>query len=601
MKLFQKIDTYLLEKLPLLWHNKVLYTLVYSTLLSILYFAWGYFYTSPLNIKHLSITDFLYRSDAFLCLIILNACFLILWSLSFFRKNAVKNFYPLQRFYFTRLFCSFVLIFWSITWPVNTFNWGVNNKVREIAPVITLEKHLETINFANAFLFENDYSFENYIHTHYPDIRILAFDNNTQKWEEGNYELDTETQKEWKTTSLNYIPAQHPENNDTIGNRLLQFIEVKDVSNNNKCNPTNRTLFVKAHALKDICPNELFDLRNYSNIEIDSNYFDYPEYSSIFQQYADKNRYRYKYYYADPSTDKNLPTYRIFNKKIASFIESANVSDVMKLLNTYQKLLIQLRINHSLNTEEIANYVMKRTQEMTFKPIVASSFNDENLALSDIKHYKTLEAYQEMRSQKTTYTQPLYFVEKSQLREVYSNSQKAHDPLWNWDYLIVSSYFALSLAFIVFLFAINQALNVVIAAAISGVLAILNTLFFVVFLQSYKYYESIDFRLFSQLLIFSAILFSLLYFFYKSKKINKRIILILFNLCFGLICFIPLFLMQFLESILKYKVEDECLNSHTVHSVFYYWSSDPILNLVFVFGSIIAFTICIKPILSKPE
>ncbi len=626
MNFLKKLDIFLLEKFPLLWHTKLLYAIFFSVVLSGLFYLWGFTFTNEYYVNRFPESRYFEKSNAMLCLFIINAIFIIIWALTFYRKSAVKNLYPLQRFYFTRLLCSFMIIFWSLTWPLTTFNWGVRAKIRKLAPVEELKNHIETINFADAFLFDNSFRYGTYIGVHHPDVEEITFDYNDSIWNDlptifCKDSIKSETIKDRKGFATAYKkdgslaerglaiyePSLHPENNDTIEGQLVQFLVTNRISFPSRCSDSDDAIYlIDAKKLKQLCPNGLNDLRNFSKRDVSLIYFEYPQYKNIFDEYASRrNSYRTIYYddYYDGESKISLEANKSFN----AFLDASTKDDLLQLLEKYRSLLIRHKINHSINTKEILDYVLKRQHNMDFMPIVGESSNNPSQAKLDLSRYGNLENYEAHRAKLVdTREQPLYFVEKEQLEDLFSNSQEAHDPAINWVRLTISIFFALGFALIFFLFAISNPINLIIAASVGGVFVILNILFFAAFLErrfdsNYETHSNVEFRLFSQLLIFSAILYFLFYIFYNGKKVSKRLLLITFNLCFAVTILFPAFSFLFLESVLKREYTDSCIAHHTEHSIFYYWIQDPIVIWVSAFSAILLFTHLIKPVLAKPE
>jgi hypothetical protein len=601
MNLIKRLDLFLLEKFPLIWHTKILYALIFSTLMSSLFYLWGYLFTNEYYINRFNSNNYFEKSNALLCLFILNAIFIIIWALAFYRKNAVKHLYPLQRFYFTKLLCSFLLIFWSLTWPVTSFNWGVRAKIHQLAPTQELSSQIQTINFSSAFLFDHDFSYQAYNNVYHPEIQQINFNYNDSSWSNmPSYLYMDSTLKGVSKDEPLYSAFNHPENNDTVQNKLVQFLVIKEIRDHKPCGRNESTAyFVEARKLKQLCPNELSDLRNFTKETFNPNYFKYPQYKNIFEEYAQKRNY-YRSYYLEEAAENNLD----MNKEFNVFLNSRKRSDFIELITKYEKFLIKHQIAYSFNKEQIIDYVLKRRLNMNFKPIVAESTIDLDLARADLSSYGNLENYESYRKESKNYLQPLYFVETNHLEYLYSNSVEAHNPAINWTWFVVSIYFALILAFLFFLFAIGNPINLIIAASVGGVFIILNILFFVLFLQP-RYTSSIladfNFRLFTQLVVFCLLMYSLLYVFFANKGISKRLLLITFHLCFGITLFVPFITFQFLESILKKPYQNKCFYHLTEHSIFYYWAQDPIVIWLSAFGAILLFTHFIKSVLAKPE
>src|SRR5690606_5253854 len=86
---------------------------------------------------------------------------------------------------------------------------------------------------------------------------------------------------------IQYEPAEHPRNNDTVENKLVQFLLTKTVVTKTICSGDNNTTYlVGARKLEQLCPNKLYDIRNFCKEKIDPEYFKYPAYKNIFREYA---------------------------------------------------------------------------------------------------------------------------------------------------------------------------------------------------------------------------------------------------------------------------------------------------------------------------
>lgn len=593
MNRIKKFDLYLLERFPLLWHTKIIYMLVYSVLISIAFYLWGYLYTDQNLINNHSINRYFELSFAYLFVLTFGIIGITFWALSYFRKNAVKNFYPLQRFYFAKTLVSFILIFWSLTWPMTTFEWGVKQKVKTLVPIENLKQNIRIINLANAFLpySASDYSFKTYFDSHYPNIQIFERFSSDSGWVDSYDYSDLYLKK--GTLEESYYPSNHPEFNDTLNGRIYQFLATRSAKTVSPCYQKNFRLIEKSCRYDQLSRNKLSDLRNYCKEMFDSKYFNYPIYN-LRESYLN-SIYRNHYYSNQETWYQNQ-----INEQLNSFLDKSSKQDLRKLLGSYELFLQDYEIDYNLQSDSILTYVLKHSENMDFPELVLTSelYNEYDIEKESLN--QSLESFQIHRTQNPNNSQAIFFVDQSQLNSLFHNVKKANYPYVNWMQLIVSLGVGMALAFLFLLFALSDLITVLISAPVGGLLIILNVIVGAV-MNSYANFENTDLRISSQMVLFAFLMYSLLFSFYRSQKIHARILNITFYLCYIMTIFIGPIILFFLESMLVSESYDKCGHSHTHHTPFHYWLEEPLILISLAFVSILTFTRLIKPIISKPE
>jgi|GEM_PF-4240670 len=594
MNRIKKFDLYLLERFPLLWHTKICYMLVYSILISTIFYAWGYLYTDQNLINNHSINRYFELSFAYLFALTFGIIGITFWALSYFRKNAVKNFYPLQRFYFAKTLITFILIFWSLTWPITTFDWGVKYKVKTLAPLEKLEQNIQMINLSNVFLPSSvsDYNFITHFNSHYSEVEIFEKSSTDSSWI-NSYDYSDLYLKSG-ITQESYYPNNHPEFNDTLGARIFQFLSTRTIHIINPCYRKNYRLIKKSYQYDQLSSYKLYDLRNYCKEIIEPTYFDYPAYT-LSESYQFSSQRSYHYYFDNEESYQEK-----FNEQLNPYLEKSTKEDIRKLLDDYEVFLKNYQIDYNLQLDSILNYVLKHSESMNFPELVSTGSWSNGYDLEKESLSQSMENFQIHRTQDPDNSPTIFYVEKSQLQSLFENVKTANYPYVNWNQLIISLAIGIALAFLFLLFTFSDLITLLISAPIGGLLIILNVIVGAS-LNSYANFQDSDLRISTQMVLFAFLMYSLLFTFYRSKRIHARILNITFYLCYVMTIFIGPILMFFLESLLATESYDKCNRSHTLHTTFHYWLEDPLIVISLVLISILGFTRLIKPIVSKPE
>lgn len=605
MKKIKQLDRFLLERFPLIWHTKIVYVLFFSVITSLFFYIWGVTYTTNYLINNFSVSRFIEHSNAMLFLVILWLIGIIVWSLSFFRKSAIRHFYPLQRFYLTRLFGLFVIIFWSFSWPLFSFQWGVNHKVRELAPQEELKAMISTINLSQVLLGMESPSYRSYLNMAHPEVQIISYDKNSESWSNSIKIIDSSMMETGGKLSSPFLTDYHPGENlrytDTVNRQLIQFVTYKNIVEGNPCNRHNYDYVTGWKKYADLVPYKPFDLRLCKNQLIQPNKLDKQPISIFNSYYFSFYGYRHSYRYYDYS---EVHPSREFNREVVDLFNSENTYDKGKqVLDRYARFLSKHEVRHSLKTDSIWSYVLSHADRFIVKNPVSGSAEEPDFISSIQNHYNGITEYEKFRASQDQnyYHTPMYFVANTEVSELYENAAEVYAYSYSW-YIIISSLFAaVILAFVFLLFSIGNIIHILIAVPIGGVLIILNVFFFLFVVYDRAIYGvDSDFRVFSQMLVFAFILYSLLFIFYRSKKVSKAVLNIAMYLCFVAAPIIPFIAAIFFDLLLTEKAT-RCYETYRIHTSLFYVICDPLWILLIGTGFIVVFTAFIKPILSKPE
>ncbi|AEA42219.1 hypothetical protein [Fluviicola taffensis] len=594
MNRIKKFDLFLLERFPLLWHTKICYMLLYSIFLSVVFYFWGYFETTQGRINYQNIDYYFTSSFANYFQVIFFIIGITFWALSYFKKNAIKNYYPLQRFYFSKLFFQLVIIFWSLSWPYFTFNSGVKQKVKELVSLEELVKEIDTINLAHAFLPDgNDlYEIESLIQLKFPDVQIFELNSDDTTWNNSSntiYESGSNFSKR-----IRYLPENYPNSTVTVENRKFQFLKTKEIFSADECHPNYITLVLKPLKYADLTTNELSDLKNYSSEVVSKSYFKVSSHS-IFDSY----KYRFsEHYYSDYYSTNGTQTLEM-NEQFNQFLENASQKDISKLLHNYKGFLNKHEIRHYLEVDTILDYIFKYPEYTRLDNIVSSENWRMDKVFKQRKRLHSFEEYQRKRLFHPEDYQPAFFIQKAQLDSLYENVKIAYHAPINWMTLITSIALAIALSFLFILCSFSELITLLLTIPVGGLLLVINIL--ILGFSSFGTNYNIELKVSSQVVVFMFLMYLLLILFYYSKKVHKRILNITFYLCFFLTIFLPHALLWIIDNLLRTEVFSSCGNLYTKHTLLFYWLTDPLFIILLPLASMLFFMKLIKPITSKAD
>ncbi len=158
--MFKNLNKYLLINFPLAWNMRFPIFLVVSLILNILYFTIGYAHKIELY-------DFYDRNayeEVFVYFfnVILIILIIIIWLVYYFRNNAFKSFYNIDKWHLTKEFLMVFTISSLLAITTYSFKVGENLKFKHLSKNIDYEKGKKIINQAQCFFVFNQEQFELY-------------------------------------------------------------------------------------------------------------------------------------------------------------------------------------------------------------------------------------------------------------------------------------------------------------------------------------------------------------------------------------------------------------------------------------------------------
>ncbi|MCS3869207.1 hypothetical protein J3D55_002123 [Chryseobacterium ginsenosidimutans] len=145
MQKIYKFNQYLLEKYPTIWNTKIVWMLLASVIIHILFFIIGYIsHADPVALQKFDVRDDYFEGGMIFIHLIISVLMIVGWLILMFKNNAFKNFYPFSRGkLFLQFLQYFVIIFASTTFffsYMTGFKMFIKNKYpdKEMAENVAL-------------------------------------------------------------------------------------------------------------------------------------------------------------------------------------------------------------------------------------------------------------------------------------------------------------------------------------------------------------------------------------------------------------------------------------------------------------------------------
>lgn len=164
MKKISQFNQYLLERFPSIWNTKILWVLLLTCIVHILFFIIGYFaHSSPRSLQNYLAVDDYFSSGVIIVHIIFSVIILVMWLTMMFKNNAFKNFYPLSRGQLFGQFIQYFIIIFASTSFYFSYKAGDVIGTTQRYPDKEMTKNIDVINRTMAFLPTNifDYTLSN--------------------------------------------------------------------------------------------------------------------------------------------------------------------------------------------------------------------------------------------------------------------------------------------------------------------------------------------------------------------------------------------------------------------------------------------------------
>jgi len=469
MNFINKINKNLIERYPTVWNTKIVWMLLISLPVHIIFFLIGYVsHINPETLHYGYATNDYFKSGMILVHIIISMLILTGWLVAMFKNNAFKNFYPISSIQlFGQFLCYFIIIFCSISFYFS-YMFGFKLFITKEYPDDLMVKNVTVINKANAFL-STDYQSYQLSQRKYPQI----FED-----------LHCETNSDYIDYSKNHY---------AIRNEVYQFYSLyqKAVTQKNEYNEflypeeeqKKNIDYVHYNIKNDTCfyfyRKEVVDVSEY----VKSAELSYYNFSRPFYTLSERNDFdrpisydytEYKSYYRNEGNAQ-------LNQQIIELLDRKNPEEIKALLNDFLNISKQLKIKTNLNAENWFKIIYRPDNFEVNQFIHTNSYmNPKSYYIEDEVEEATATAgaMAGIVSKNTThnYFQKNhidYFYETGTLKNTLENI----DSVKNYDFISQNIHIYLWMSFIlsalIFSFRVTNLRTVIFTGITTGVLSLL--------------------------------------------------------------------------------------------------------------------------------
>ena len=160
----KKLNQYLLENHPTIWNTKLVWMLLITLVLHIIFFFIGYVsHLDPTTLQTNSVREDFFSHGYIFIQVTISIILIVGWLILMFKNNAFKNFYPNSKWkLFSQFLQYFVIVFASITFYYS-FMMGFRTYIVTQYSDKEMKSNIDIINRSNAFLSSNttNYTLDN--------------------------------------------------------------------------------------------------------------------------------------------------------------------------------------------------------------------------------------------------------------------------------------------------------------------------------------------------------------------------------------------------------------------------------------------------------
>ncbi|WP_298954092.1 hypothetical protein [uncultured Nonlabens sp.] len=518
----------LLENHPSLWNTKIVWMLAVSLILHFLFYLMGCVaLMNPESLQRYSAIENFFNNGVILISVMVSILLLVLWLISLFRNNAVKNFYPNSRIKLFKQYASYFIIFIAATTFYYSYTLGMQTYVTLTYNDVRMEKDIALAN-ATAPFFTHDLS--NYeldqLRNPSPFDKLYCVTAQSRvEMDQPYFNFKDNYYQFYSIRKQTYPFDKSVDPNDVTGNILNETIEDKKIFYF-KDEVIDVNLYLKTSAPSYYNYNKLF----YNNEEGEYSSYDY--------------KYRNDY---NPFT-KITKKQKDFIENHQAFISLQNKESYNKLLGDFIELAGDYSLSHNLTTEswlEIAYtespYEVKKIINQNSYPYTPRiSYTEDN---EFVLHEKSLKSH-------------TYYLDSNSLKQSFKNIDEIKTTNIFEGTIHIFLWMAFFFSCIVFIFRTTSLKSLLISIVASVLLMILIGLIaaflgFVIDYSSMTQYFVMYFTLILGTLILAVALLGL-------SKVNKLVGSIFINI--SIVGFVPYVLL--ILAIIDTHQNDWC-NYHT--------------------------------------
>lgn len=524
MNFRNKINQYLLERYPTIWNTQIVWMLLFSFIIHIVFFVMGFLsHSNPTSLQTYNVLSD-YANDGYVLVnIIASILLLVAWLIFMFKNNAFKQFYPTSSGQLFGQFVQyFIIIFVSISFYFS-YMFGLTIYIGNKYDDASMKTNIELINNVYPFL---SHSPEDYMldRRKYPavfnelycetDSADIDFSKKYYTYYDFYYQFNYLYSKK-VTEKDEYLRFVYPAEEEKLGTPLAYIVE--------------RDSFCIFYFKERVA-----DVSEY----IQNANLNYGNFSLVFYIPGNNNNYYSEayywdeYYYDIPDFTHNIEQ----NKKTVELLERNNPEEFRKLFADFIQLSDRLKIKHNLSVDEWMKLVyfpphfevkhfINKSKPYTYAEDESYTAVEELIEPVATGEGNTLEDFQvTLRRQFEQKAQTDFYYESSNLSYTLNSIDDIKTNRYWHEMIHVFLWIAFCLSAIIFSYRVTHLRSLLFSIITAGVLALLCSLLFV--LVSSVSYDFLNYFATTFLLILGAVILGLSFFFPQIGSKLFRSILI---------------------------------------------------------------------------
>ncbi len=348
MNFINKINNYLIQRYPTVWNTRIVWMLVISLLVHILFYFIGYLsHTNPVSLQTSRVVDNYFTTGVIMVHIICSMLLLVGWLVYMFKNNGFKNFYPTSNLkLFGQFVCYLVIVFASITFYFS-YMVGFRAYINATYPNEELVENVKKINKAYPFLSleYQDYELDK---KSYPKLfNDLYCETNTDLIDQNQKYLESHGKK-YQFYSLYKVGVTERDENRKFKYPAAEYkkntpLAYKAVKNDTcfyyfKKEVVDVSAHVKTANLTYYNFSEQFYTLDFNEID----YFDRYNYS--YPVYTEEQAY--------DGTDFNKGKRYDLNKNLTEILDRKNPDEIKKILTNFLEVSKKYQIRTNLTADK---------------------------------------------------------------------------------------------------------------------------------------------------------------------------------------------------------------------------------------------------------
>lgn len=372
MNIISKINQYLLERYPTIWNTKIVWMLLISLLIHIVFFVIGYVsHINPESLQYRNVVGDYFTSGLVLAHIIISILLVVGWVVSLLKNNAFKNFYPSNNFKLFGQFVQYFIILFLSTTFYFSYILGFEQFVKQNYKDEDMAAKTEIINVANAFLSQDPlyYTLNN---KSYPEVFSNLYCETDRDKIDVNSKFYTFFDEIYQ---FNDLYKKEVTQKDSLGRFVYpEFENENNIPLAYSQDYDNRCVFYFKKNVVDVS-------KYVSNANLN-----YKNFSNVFYAHGSGSNYEKYYDFEHSFNKKDTLDNASINKKIVELLERNDPKEIQKILTDFLKISKDFKIKTNLED--------KKWMELIYHP---ASFDVKNfINTDDPKHgYDNFEDYTE--------------------------------------------------------------------------------------------------------------------------------------------------------------------------------------------------------------